>query len=734
MPFNFLKKNNTFWHEAPLVRLIIPFIFGIISAIYFQYFPKYLFFVLIFLFVICCLTLYKKIHIHYTYSWLFGFILSLFIFLSGYELTYVKTEKYLPDHFQNISKNDTSINHFFHALTLPSPKGEGNKVMQEAIVIIDEPIQVGSKTNSTRAKLIQVKTNNKWQSVQGKFLLYLSNDSNSRQLKYGDALALYGNFQEINPPKNPGEFDYKLYLSFHNTYHQIYVKGEDWICIDQSHGNLFFRYGYAIQTYLVKIFEKNGIKDQELAVLAALLLGAREKIDPDLVHAYASTGALHVLSVSGLHVGLIYVVLSFLFSFTKKVKHGNKIKAVILVLFLWMYAFITGLPPSVVRAAAMFSFIIIGQSFNRKTNIYNTLAASAFVQLLFDPYIIMEVGFLLSYLAVIGIVALQPKVYNLIYTSNWALDKLWALTSVSIAAQLITFPLGLLYFHQFPNYFLLSNLVVIPISTIIIYVAIAMLVFSPIHFICAWLTKLLIALLWLINSSVMWIEKLPYALIEGISISIFQTWLIYILVLSVILFFSFKDKSILSVFFIAIIFFIGTEILEKTKQINQKKIIVYSIPNESAIDIIDGRKSILLASDKLSNDENRMLFHIKHNWWNLGINSYFIHKLSDSSFQTESVYRNNNFIQFGDTKLFILNNDSLVKYGAANSRLKVNYIVLSNNVKISITQIQNACTFDQLIFDSSNSDYLIKKWKTECNDKEIKYFDVNANGAFIVCL
>lgn len=705
-----LAQLSSFWHEAPLVRFVVPFILGIISAVYLHYFSSYLFLMPPVLFVIICMALYKEIYVRYTYRWLFGIMLSLFLFLCGYQLTFLHTEKYNPHHFSQYV-NQTN----------------------EAIIKIIEPIRVKTKTVSAVAEITQIKNNHQWQPASGKVLLYLNNDSNSSTLTYGDELAIYGNFQETSPPKNPAEFDYKQYLAFHAIYHQAYIKSQDWKLVSRNQANIIFQYSYNVQNYLVELFSRSGIKDQELAVVSALVLGARENIDPELVHAYTSTGALHVLSVSGLHVGLIYIVLGYMFFFFKNIKHGAKIKAVVLLLSLWAYAFITGLPPSVARASAMFSFIIIGQSFNRQTNIYNTLAASALLQLLFDPYILMDVGFQLSYIAVISIVWLQPRIYNSIYTTNWLLDKIWALTSVSLAAQLITFPLGLLYFHQFPNYFLLSNLVVIPISTAVIYAAIGLLVLSPFQTISLWIGKLLNILLWLLNSSVMWIEKFPYSLIEGISISIFQTWLIYAVIISGILFFSLKNRIALYSLLISITILISSEITEKYSQLYQQKLIVYNIANESAIDLIDGEHGVLLASNKLLQNEAKLLFHIKHNWWDLGLTNIdtLAFPMTHVSYSDNAIFIKNNFIQLGNKKMMVLENSEIASPIQIAKPIFVDCLILSKNVKISIHKLSQSIKFIRLIFDSSNSNYTTKRWKAECEELNIAYYDVKLQGAYV---
>ena len=247
---------------------------------------------------------------------------------------------------------------------------------------------------------------------------------------------------------------------------------------------------------LLNILKENGLKNNELAVASALILGYKDDLGEELKHSYSSAGATHVLAVSGLHVGIIFLVLNFLLNILDKNDRFKISKAILLICFLWAYATITGLSPSVVRAATMFSFVTIGKSFGKSSSIYNTLCASAFVLLVYNPYLIMEVGFQLSYLAVVGIVYFQSIIYKWIYVKNKFLKYIWMITSVSIAAQLTTFPLGLLYLHQSPTYLFASNLFVIPGAMLIIGLGILLFITSWIPLISGGIGWLLAKFIW----------------------------------------------------------------------------------------------------------------------------------------------------------------------------------------------------------------------------------------------
>ncbi|MBA4323416.1 MAG: competence protein, partial [Odoribacter sp.] len=350
----------------------------------------------------------------------------------------------------------------------------------EVVADISEPPVEKENTFKLVVEVRNIKDSTTWKEVSGKAIIYLQKDSFSSGLHYGDRLFISSDFSEVRSPQNPSEFNYKKYLSNRFVYHQSYVKSGKWKLVSRDHGNIFMTAAINIRNLFLGIFRDNKITGREYAVSSALILGYTDKIDPELMKDYSNVGVIHILSVSGMHVGVIFLVLNYLLFFFEKFRHGKIIKTIILLLLIWLYAMITGLSPAVLRAAAMFSFIAAGRSFNRQVNIFNSLAASAFLLLMINPFFLADVGFQLSYLAVVGIIIIQPFLSSLWYPGNWFLKQAWGITVVSVAAQIATFPLSIMYFHQFPNYFLVSNLIVIPFSNFIIYSGMLVLFTAPI--------------------------------------------------------------------------------------------------------------------------------------------------------------------------------------------------------------------------------------------------------------
>jgi competence protein ComEC len=456
-----------------------------------------------------------------------------------------------------------------------------------------------------------------------------------------------------------------------------------------------------------------------------LLIGYTDKIDPELIKEYSGTGAIHILSVSGMHVGLIFIVCNFFLFFLDRFKHGKFLKAFLLLTLVWFYALLTGLSPCVLRAAAMFSFIIVGKAFRQEPNIYNTIAASVMFLLMFNPYFITDVGFQLSYLAVIGIVAIYPLIFKLWLPKYSFIEKVWSLIAVSLAAQLVTFPLALFYFGQFPNYFLITNLVAVPLSTIIIYAGIAVVATSFFPLLSGLLSKLLIILVKLLNGSIHTIESLPFSVSKGAFISSFELLLILIVIISLTFFMVHRRKRvfIFGVFSLCLLFMSFT--YKKYIRTEQKKIIVYNVNKHTAIDFVNGNHNILLADTGLLKDKQTIDFNIRSNWNNTGIT-----KTSDLAFDENTEFENDNllisrgFIQFYDVKIAVID-----KAIYNTKKINVDYLLIKDNPEITIAELKSIFGFKKIIFDSTNKLYLLKKWIKECKESGINFYSLSSAGA-----
>jgi competence protein ComEC len=282
-------------------------------------------------------------------------------------------------------------------------------------------------------------------------------------------------YQATSPPFNPHEFDYKSFLASRGIYQQLFTNDDQVKTLGRNKGNGFVQYALSLRQRMVEKYE-HYIPDKEAsAVASTLILGYKAELSSEVLSAYSQTGTTHVLSVSGMHVGLVFVVLNALLWFLNSTRKLRILRASIIILLIWAYALVTGFSPSVSRAALMLSFYVFGKALNRSSNSYNLVAISAVFLLIYNPFFLLDVGFQLSYLAVLGLIYFYPKFYHLLYVKNKLVDAVWSYVALSCAAQLATFPLAMFYFHQFPVYFLISNLFIVLPVTAIMYLGIAFL-------------------------------------------------------------------------------------------------------------------------------------------------------------------------------------------------------------------------------------------------------------------
>ncbi len=487
-----------------------------------------------------------------------------------------------------------------------------------------------------------------------KIMIVLKTDSSSFIPQVDDFVLVTAKLQPLQKPMNPFEFDYAEYLNRQHIRFQLYGQAGSWKCIENTGRHNWKGYFITWRENLLSLFEKYGIRGDEYAVLSALVLGKTDDVDDEIMAAYSSAGAIHVLAVSGLHVGLIYVILAPPLRWAFPGKKKKFIKTLLPAIILWFYAGLTGFSPSVLRAAVTFSFFIVADNYSKDKNIYNTICASAFFLLLWNPFFLFEVGFQLSYLAVIAIVALQPKIQSLVYFKNKWIEKIWQLTSVSLAAQLLTFPLALLYFHQFPNYFLFSNLLLVPLSTVILYTAIAFVALSWWSFpaaILAWLSSKLTALM---NGIANFFDKLPYSLTDKISITPLEWLCTMVLIVSGALFFLWQKGKALKWFLVSIGAIAISQLFEKSKMLHQDEICVNSFKGKQCITWIKGQSAFVFTNFDLEHNPVFIQHHFSAYWYHHGINDFhFVRTDSISSFEYENCHFNSPFLQL-DTMVFLL--------------------------------------------------------------------------------
>lgn len=722
------------WDEIPIIRILIPLIVGIFIAVQIHLaVPSLLLPIALLIVFLMGINLSKFHTTFYRQRWLFGALMFVLFTLIGYELTYQKTDILKADHFSHHLSDSTFT-----------------------VFKIEEPLVEKANSYKAEVSILEVWNADSVQQTKGKAIVYFQKDSVLQKLKYGDIVLTGASFQAINPPKNPHEFDYRRYLQLQNIYHQVYIPQGDWQLTGHNQASALYKLVYGARLYFLRVLEQNIKGADEMAVASALLLGYKHFLEAELKQTYSQTGAMHVLAVSGLHVGIIYLIINLFLRFLdKRGRRGIFLKAGLVLLIIWSFALLTGLPPSVARAAVMFSFFTIAKLFDRTTNPYNIIATSALGILIVEPYMLFQVGFQLSYAALTGIIFLQPKIYAWFTVRNYLIDKIWQITAVSLAAQMATAPFSLYYFHQFPTYFLLSNLIVIPAATVILFAGIMLFVFSFVHdiFVCfigeftplisGFIGMALNTFIALQNFLLEGLQYLPYAAIKGISINIPEFVLMYAFMACMIAFFMRKQVFFLKASLgVAIVAASGLAI-QRFEQVQQREILVYHINKGTAIDFIDGNQSYMI-SDTSGGSKDKIGFHIQQNWWKMGVAN--LQKYGLSNYQADlstpllmkatplpsSVQLAHPFVQFYDKKMLILSDAINVELLTQN--VAVDYLVLTQNVKVDLEKLQEKVDFKIVVFDASNGFWKINTWKEQCEVLNKPFYDVKTDGAFRLSL
>ena len=375
------------------------------------------------------------------------------------------------------------------------------------------------KANSSE-NLLAVFAINEGQGWRNQKALVLVYHQLEEALFPGQVIWVPANPEPVAPPSFPDEFNYKRFLAAKGIHFRQFLGKKLQVLPLKQSNELNFTMEH-LRHYFAGVIEQYVQRPESKQIALALLLGQKESLGKEVKQAYSATGTQHILAVSGLHVGIIYSILLLPLTFFKQ--KGQLLQKSYLVLVLgliWIYALMTGFSPSVVRAVVMFSLVTLGQMRKRKPSIWNILAFSALLLLVLDPDIQSDLGFQLSYLAVAGIVGLQPILLRMWAPSNRVLDYFWQMATVTLAAQLITSPLTLHYFHTFPTYFLVSNKLIVPLSYIILCVGVPFLLLAWIPMVGSLLGAIVDFLLFIQNEITYTLQELPAALWQGIHLSL----------------------------------------------------------------------------------------------------------------------------------------------------------------------------------------------------------------------
>jgi competence protein ComEC len=462
--------------------------------------------------------------------------------------------------------------------------------------ILESPVEKPNSYKST-VKINEVISSDSVTKTNEKIIVYFEKSENAIKLKAGDEILFNRSPNPVAPKLNPYDFDYQKYSERRRVYRQVYLATDNWQQNGNSRFSLIFE-AEKLRDKLINVYRSQPIDSVEFEILSALTLGYSRELDPETRRVFSSSGAMHVLSVSGLHVAIIFAVINFLFGFMKRNKQGRFIFTASIILVLWFYAFITGLSPSVLRATAMFSVYIIGENMHRKANIYNSLALTAFFILLINPNSLFDIGFQLSYSALFGIVVIEPKLREYVNVKNRVLRYFVSLITISVAAQIATFPLTSFYFSQFPTYFWLTNIFIIPTVAFLTPAGIVLLFVNQIPVVSDIISATL-------NFTLKYSFKLLY-LIDQLPLSVFQVTVnqvqllltIGLIVTSFLVLTQFSARNLKSMLFLLFLFSLSVFVHQVTRE-QATGIIVYNSTDNPIIHLINGKDNYVITEEEV---------------------------------------------------------------------------------------------------------------------------------------
>ncbi len=694
MPFQAANSLKNY----PFVKLVVALTAGIVLQWYFQPSVKITLYIIASL--VCSLICFsflshaKKFNL----NWLRGFFILLLFTCAGILLTWR----------QNIQHNSLWFNKVYKS---------GDVVL----VTLEEPLVEKANSYKALASVNAVSINNKWHLTKGNVLLYFKKDSSIHALHYGSQVVFNKSLQAITNSGNPASLDYIRYCLFQNITNQVFLSDHEYVLSSSTNRNFLNQFLFSTRDAALKTLQQNIHSPKELGIAEALLIGYRNDLDKDLVQAYSNTGVVHIIAISGMHIAIIYATLIWFFGFFKSRKLKKIMEPVIILAVIWMFTLIAGAAPSIARASVMFTCILVGKFINKSGNIYNTLAASAFILLVYNPFNLWDVGFQLSYAAVLSIVIFFKPIYNLLYIQNKSLRKLWQLTSVTLAAQIFALPVVIYHFHQLPLMFLIGNLIAVPLSGFILYAELALFCFSWWHGAAAFIGVVIEYCLKFMDAFIEYMDKMSFSVWDGLHISLWQLLILFAFIISICIWLLYKNKRALITAISSLIAFFILRDINVIHHSQQQKIIVYNVPRHTAIDFISGNTCCFSGDSLVITNALLRNFNIKPS------------RVKDRLSVNNNVllpHFDNTIINYSGKKILLLDKPGLRLTSAP--KIHVDIIVIDGNINNSVAELNEMFDCNTYIATGNVGVWKSTQWKKDCEQLHLRFHSVAQQGAAII--
>jgi competence protein ComEC len=634
---------------------------------------------------------------------LFSFSVFIFLFLSGILLHRLYDDRNQNDHF---SKLELNKNDFIQAKILSKTKTANG-------------FRLKTKVN-------KILRNDSILFSSGNLLIFTDSSENVKKLNYGDQIIFSSKVSKIPKENNPHAFNPSQYFHYFNIHYQCYLKENRLIRIPDTGftiTKLFEKWNKQLQVQLRDI-----IHDKTNANLAiSIILGDKQDLDKDLLSSFSSTGLTHVLTVSGMHVGIVALILNWIFSFLGNNKKTYKLLKVIFQLAgIWFYSFLAGNEPAILRAAFMITLILIGSNMKQNLNSLNLLFGSAIILLVSNPLQLFQLSFLLSYAAMLGLLIYYQHIYELINVENNKIVKfLWQLTALSISSQILLYPLLIFYFHNGPTLFILTALIATPMSFAALLLGfLGVGINIIVHDAGVFIGKVLSIIFDISTYLVDFLDSISLNVGDFIFFSKIDLILIYTIIILFTIFFWSGKNWIFRISLTLLLIFTFNQFYQIIKVHNENEIVIYNSKNNILTDIFIGRKCFSYSNNSLTEEQVKFT---NRNYRLFKSSDQIIDLQKDAKFGRILIKNHNNIKINGNTILIADNKVELLP----EKETIIDILVIGDLTSFDIVPVLYNYSVSQIII-SNKTKYKNRFYiKREAEKFKIPLWDINEKGAFI---
>lgn len=688
--------------RSPILQVLAPLVLGILSNANFPIPGQLLIACMAVAFTGLVIFHWIPVLARFRHAWLSGLFSFGLFFSLGNWLCQKQDIRQHPDFFGNTLSDSSTL----------------------LLLLEEKPIE---KSNSYKAiaRVCYMIADHEPVKTSGKTLLYFSKDTVVQRLDYGSLLLIRQKVNAIKSSGNPGAFDFKRYCLFQGITHQVYLPDGAYELLPGKQQQAFRKLLNISADWLLALIRQYIPGTQEKGIAEALLIGYKQDLDPEIVQSYSNTGVVHIIAISGLHLGLIYWLLLMLLKPLNRSIATRWLYVSLVITGLWLFSFLAGAQPSVLRSALMFSCLVLGNSLRRHSPAINSLAVSAFILLCYNPYWLWDAGFQLSYAAVLSILLFNRPVYNWIYCKNKLLDAAWKLNAVTISAQLLTLPVSLYLFHQFPLSFLFSNFIAVPLSSALLLGEIGLCVLAIYPPLATITGQAISAGIRLMNGWIARVEQLPLSVWEGIQLSATQAiWLTGLLLAAGYWLMERSKKAFYLSLFFLLLFSIERFVSFREAE-SQQQLIVYQVPRMPAIDFISGRHFWFTGDSNLLKSKQLRNFHLKP--------TRILRRVTEDPCLKGLLYYGP-YYRFCGKNILCLDTALSFPQHTESARPVIDLLVLSGNPKIYLDRLAEELDIRQVVTDGSVPAWKAALWKKDADSLQIPLHNTGEKGAFVMRL